>query len=64
MLTVAALVPVRTAVLPPGRTSNSTRPANLKAELGQITGQVNLLGALTVLAGLVARQSAYPWPES
>jgi hypothetical protein len=64
MFAVAALVSVCAVVLPLGRTLNSTRPANLKAELGQITGQINLLGVLTVLAGLVAKQSVCSWLES
>jgi hypothetical protein len=55
MLAVTALVPVCAAVLPLSRTLSSIRPANLKAELGQITGQVNLPGAVTMLADLVAR---------
>ncbi|KAF4634041.1 hypothetical protein G7Y89_g4074 [Cudoniella acicularis] len=41
MASLAGLVPVRSAVLRPGRTSTTTRPANLEALLSQLVSQIN-----------------------
>jgi hypothetical protein len=40
IVALSRLPPLRVPALRPGRTINRARPANLKAELGQIVGQV------------------------
>ncbi|KAH6665181.1 hypothetical protein B0J14DRAFT_236465 [Halenospora varia] len=51
MTALSLLAAQRTPVLRPGRTTNPARPANLEAELGQVTGQVSVPGCTHCAGG-------------